>query len=105
MSDLLVIIRLLNRFFLKICLKLSPKTHRHAGCDGSTPSATGGKADAGRSRAEASYPGQQWFRSVQGAVNKIQGYEAMNMIRKGQVRWIPKGDIAGQVRFVNRAFG
>ena len=45
------------------------------------------------------------FRSVQGAVNTIQGYEAMHMIRKGQVRWLPKGDIAGQVRFVNRAFG
>ena len=36
----------------------APKTHGHAGCDVSTPSATGGKADAGRSRAEASYPGQ-----------------------------------------------
>ena len=47
----------------------------------------------------------QWFRSVQGAVNTIQGYEAMHMIRKGQVRWLRKRDIAGQVRFVNRAFG
>jgi hypothetical protein len=26
------------------------------------------------------------------------------MIRKGQVRWLPKGDLARQVRFVNRAF-
>ena len=24
----------------------------------------------------------------------------MNMIRKGQVRWLPKGDIAGQVAFI-----
>jgi transposase, IS6 family len=47
----------------------------------------------------------QWFRSVQGAVNTIQGYEAMHMIRKGQIRWLQKGDITGQVRFVNRAFG
>ena len=47
----------------------------------------------------------QWFRSVQGAVNTIQGYEAMHMIRKGQIRWLQKGDIAGQVRFVNRALG
>ncbi len=39
------------------------------------------------------------------AVNTIQGYEAMHMIRKGQIRWLPKGDIAGQVRFVNCAFG
>ncbi len=27
------------------------------------------------------------------------------MIRKGQIRWLNKGDIVGQVRFVNRAFG
>ena len=47
----------------------------------------------------------QWFRSVPGAVNTIQGYEAMHMIRKGQIRWLQKGDIVGQVRFVNRAFG
>jgi transposase, IS6 family len=47
----------------------------------------------------------QWFRSVEGALNTIQGYEAMHMIRKGQIRWLKKGDSAGQVRFVNRAFG
>jgi transposase-like protein len=37
-----------------------------------------------------------WFRSVDGAVRTIAGYEAMNMIRKGQVSWLPKGDIVGQ---------
>jgi transposase, IS6 family len=47
----------------------------------------------------------QWFRSVEGALQTIQGYEAMHMIRKGQVRWLKKGDIAGQVRPVNRVFG
>jgi transposase, IS6 family len=47
----------------------------------------------------------QWFRSVEGALHTIQGYEAMHMIRKGQVRWLNKGDIAGLVRFVNRVFG
>src|SRR6266436_2496093 len=46
-----------------------------------------------------------WFRSVDGALNTIEGYEAMNMIRKGQVRWLAKGDVAGQVRFINRLFG
>jgi len=46
-----------------------------------------------------------WFRSVDGAVHTIEGYEAMNMIRKGQVRWLAKGDIAGQVGFINRLFG
>ena len=47
----------------------------------------------------------QWFRSVQGAVNNIQGYEAMHVMHKGQIRWLKKGDINGQVRFVKRAFG
>ena len=46
-----------------------------------------------------------WFRSVDGALRTIAGYEAMNMIRKGQVRWLAKGDIVGQVRFVERLFG
>jgi hypothetical protein len=35
----------------------------------------------------------------------IAGYEAMNMIRKGQVRWLAKDDIVGQVHFIERAFG
>ena len=35
----------------------------------------------------------------------IAGYEAMNMIRKGQVRWLLKGDIVGQMRFVEEVFG
>ena len=46
-----------------------------------------------------------WFRSVDGARNTIEGYEAMHMIRKGQLRWLPKGDTVGQVRFVNHIFG
>jgi IS6 family transposase len=46
-----------------------------------------------------------WFRSVGGALNTLQGFEAMHMIRKGQVRWLAKGDIVGQVRFVHRIFG
>ena len=47
----------------------------------------------------------QWFRSVDAALHTIQGYEAMHMIRKGQIRWLKKGDIAGQIRFVNHIFG
>ena len=31
--------------------------------------------------------------------------EDMHMIRKGQVRGIPKGDVVTQVRFVQRVFG
>ena len=46
-----------------------------------------------------------WFLSVDGALRTIAGYEAMNMIRKGQVRWLAKGDVVGQVRFIERAFG
>lgn len=47
----------------------------------------------------------QWFRSAEGALNTIAGHEAMNIIRKGQIRWLPKGDIVGQARFIERTFG
>ena len=47
----------------------------------------------------------QWFRSVEGALNTIAGYEAMNIIRKGQIRWLAKGDIVGQTRFIERTLG
>ena len=47
----------------------------------------------------------QWFRSAEGALNTIAGYEAMNIIRKGQIRWLAKGDIVGQARFIERTFG
>ena len=46
-----------------------------------------------------------WFRSVEGALNTIDGYEAMNMVRKGQVRWLAKDDIVGQVKFIESLFG
>jgi len=29
----------------------------------------------------------------------------MNIIRKGQIRWVGKGDIMGQIEFVERTFG
>jgi len=45
------------------------------------------------------------FRSFDGAQRTIQGYEAMHMIRKGQVRWLSKGNIAAQVRFIQVIFG
>lgn len=47
----------------------------------------------------------QWFRSVDAALNTIAGYEAMNIIRKGQIRWVPKTDVMAQVRFIERTFG
>jgi hypothetical protein len=36
------------------------------------------------------------FRSAEGAWRTIEGYEAMNVIRKGQIRWLAKGDVTGQ---------
>ena len=45
------------------------------------------------------------FRSIQGALNTIAGYEAMHMIRKGQVRWLAKGDVLGQRAFIHSLFG
>ena len=45
------------------------------------------------------------FRSFDGAQRTIQGYEAMHMIRKGQVRWLSRDDIAAQVRFIKVIFG
>ena len=46
-----------------------------------------------------------WFRSVGGALNTIAGYESMHMIRKGQIRWLAKGDVVGQIRFIHQVYG
>ena len=45
------------------------------------------------------------FRSAEGATRTIEGYEAMHAIRKGQIRWLAKGDVVGQVKFINALFG
>jgi transposase-like protein len=45
------------------------------------------------------------FRSFAGAERTIQGYEAMHMIRRGQVRWLAKDDIVQQARFIKFIFG
>ena len=45
------------------------------------------------------------FRSVPGACKTIDGYEAMNAIRKGQIRWVAKGDPVGQREFIHAVFG
>ena len=47
----------------------------------------------------------QGFRAFHSAWRTIQGIETMNMIRKGQVRWLAKDDIARQPAFVERLFG
>jgi len=47
----------------------------------------------------------QGFRSFDGAWRTIQGYEVLHMIRKGQVRWLPKGDVLGQIQFIREILG
>jgi transposase-like protein len=45
------------------------------------------------------------FRSAEGAWRTIEGYEAMHLIRKGQIRWLAKGDVVGQRQFIHSLFG
>jgi transposase-like protein len=45
------------------------------------------------------------FRSAEGAWRTIDGYEAMHVIRKGQIRWLAKGDVLGQRQFIHTLFG
>jgi transposase, IS6 family len=45
------------------------------------------------------------FFSLETARRTLQGYQVMNMIRKGQVRGVGKADISGQITFVARLFG
>jgi hypothetical protein len=47
----------------------------------------------------------QGFRSFDGAWRTIQGYEVLHMMRKGQVRWLPKGDVVGQIQFIRETLG
>ena len=44
------------------------------------------------------------FRSVEGACRTIEGYEAMHAIRKGQVRWVAKGDPVAQRQIIHAVF-
>ncbi len=45
------------------------------------------------------------FGSFWTAKNTLAGFEAMNMIRKGQVSGVPRGDILGQARFASSVLG
>jgi len=47
----------------------------------------------------------QRFRSFDGAWRTIQGYEILHMIRKGQVRWLTKGNVLGQIQFIRETLG
>jgi len=45
------------------------------------------------------------FFSFETAWRTVQGYEAMNMLRKGQIHGVEKGDSMKQVAFIARLFG
>ena len=45
------------------------------------------------------------FREFQAAGRTVQGYEAINMIRKGQIRWLSGDDVLRQIQFIKKLFG
>jgi len=45
------------------------------------------------------------FFSFETAWRTLQGFEAMNMIRKGQLQGVAKGDVKGQVTVIAKLFG
>jgi hypothetical protein len=46
----------------------------------------------------------QGFRSFDSTWRVIQGIETVNVIRKGQIRWLSKDDILGQATFIAGLF-
>ena len=48
---------------------------------------------------------KQGFRQFQAARRTIQGYEAIHMLRKGQVRWMSGSDVQHQNQFIDKVFG
>ena len=48
---------------------------------------------------------RQWFKSFDTASKTIAGYETMHMIRKGQVKYLAKGNIIAEIQFINKLFG
>lgn len=47
----------------------------------------------------------QHFREFWSAYRTVSGYEAMNMIGKGQIENVERGDILGQINYINSFFG
>jgi transposase-like protein len=47
---------------------------------------------------------KQGFREFQAARRTIQGYEAINMIRKSQVRWVNGNDVRREIQFLEKLF-
>jgi IS6 family transposase len=48
---------------------------------------------------------QYRFFSFESAWRTLQGFEVMNMMRKGQLQGMEKGDIVGQVAWIAKLFG
>jgi len=44
------------------------------------------------------------FFSFKTAWNTLQGYESINMLRKGQMHRVEKGNITGQISFIASLF-
>ena len=44
------------------------------------------------------------YGSFQSAWRTLEGIETMSMIRKGRVKWVAKGDVMAQVRFIDNLF-
>ena len=47
---------------------------------------------------------KQNFREFRAARRTIEGYEAMQMIRKGQTRWVSGADVRQQNQFIDKLF-
>jgi IS6 family transposase len=47
---------------------------------------------------------KQGFREFQAARRTVQGYEAIHILRKGQVRWVSGTDVRRQNQFINKLF-
>jgi transposase-like protein len=47
---------------------------------------------------------KQGFREFQAACRTLQGYEAINMLRKGQVRWLNGNAVRRQIQFMGKLF-
>ena len=45
------------------------------------------------------------YGSFRSAWRTLQGIEAMNLIRKGRVRWVPKADAVAAASFIDELFG
>jgi transposase-like protein len=45
------------------------------------------------------------YGSLSTAWRTLRGIEAMEMVRKGRARWVPKGDAVSQAKFINKLFG